>query len=427
MARLHARRRGASRPSLVGIVGAREDPPPMRARWWIVGLVALASACTWPVVLDVGRGVDAADAGGEAMDGALDGTTKGDASDAVPETGTPDAHADAHLDAPHDVVDDFPAWDGGPATSVVTASALDPISLVVDDIDINWIGHGSVFECPASGCPGNTPNQLVFNALPTAHTLEPLAKSGATVFYLSTGGGVDDCATGGCGFTASTYEARAPDGGAADGGSDGGGAPWAYASLAADGSNVYFTDGARSHLYQCASAAACSAPLTLVSAAASATIGPLAVSATEVYYALAGSGGAGVFAVPIGGGAPRTVCSLTGAKKSWVPSSLAFGGSYVYLTYSPSLDTSIYTCHAGGSGAPGVFIKDVAPTGLSADGTRVYWANDQKSGNVVVCPVGLACGAPAAVATGQANPSATAVNSTRVFWITPNGIFSALK
>ncbi len=368
-----------------------------------------------------GLAEDAA-AAGDALKGEADSSS----SDVVshpdgPVDGTlPDGPiSDGSSSPPADVDANWPVDSGGP-TTIVSAPGLHPLSFVVDELNVYWANSSEVFDCPVAGCPHDTLRPLAFAGRAGASSLFPqtVAVSGSTVYYLAVGGGIGDCAASGCALSGNTYEpggdAAAPDGDTADGGEATG-----FSLLASDGLNVYFSDGSR--LLQCGAAASCSAPKTLVTSAPGDTIGPVALSETEVYYGRSGS--PAVFAVRIGGGAARKVCS--GVKPHTGVASIAYAKKHVYFVYDS--DPSIYACPSSGSGSANVYFTDVAPSGLSADSTRLYWANDVAPGDVVTCPLGVLCTNPSTVAAEQSKPSATAVNTKSVFWIASDGIYSVAK
>ncbi len=456
----------------------------MRRAWLPVGIALVGAACTWPVTLATGDATTGDEAGGpetggegapdvtahdapadvtgDAMRdadagndaGMPDGASAGDSgsgadarpdvqgmdappfdADASPEVGPVDGALD--VDSSFDVfesgfdvftVDAGPPWDGGPTTTIATGE--NPVSLVADDVNVYWVNSGyTVVDCPVSGCPGNVPNLLALNGIGYGYA-DDLTVTGGSVYYLATSYAIDDCAVAGCALTPTTYEPGiAFDAGVdagLDGGLDGGAFDGGFLSiyaLASDAANVYFSDG--TSLLQCPVAATCAAPLTLAKVAAGDLMSAPALSATEVFYCDSGFSTSSIQAVPVGGGAPRTVCTL--APSSFVSlTALLYAGSYVYFVdaYDPH---SIYECPAAGGGMAAVYWSDVAPTGLATDGARLFWTNNASSGDVGTCAIGATCTSPSTVATAQDYPTSIAVNSSSVFWATATAVYAAAK
>ncbi len=302
--------------------------------------------------------------------------------------------------------------DAGPTTTIVTG--VSPVALVADDTSVYWMDQkGGVYQCPVTGCPGAAPTQLATNGAGTTLTTESIAVSGSTVYFVDYfSGGLDDCAAGGCALSPTALV--------------GGGAVYDYLSVIGDAANVYF-NGATG-LYQCPALATCAAPQTLATLSAtydySPAFGALAASATEIYFSSIASGAAYIAAVPIGGGATRTVC--TPGKSFWFVSSLVYAGAYVYFIDGTD-PTHIFECPSFGGGSPSVYFTDVAPAVLATDGADLFWTNDTASGSVEHCALGDTCASATTLAAGQSDPNTVALNTKRVFWSTKGAIYSTLK
>jgi hypothetical protein len=345
---------------------------------------------------DAEFGFDGESFDGESFDGEFADTEFFDGE--LFDSGTPDAG---------------PPWEGG--TPVTFASGEQaPLSLALDDANVYWQNRGgTVLSCPLSGCPGNVPTLLAFNGQLFSE-FESTAAARSTVFFLSSLA-IDSCAGGGCGLAPSTYWTTP--------GNDGGGFSDAgIGSLNAvitDTSNVYFADG--SMLYSCPIASICDSPTTLFSTLG--TIGPLAVTAGEVFFVDRGdSPTGGILAVPIAGGSSRLVCqsSVLVDVRAIVAS-----GAYIYFTTGDD-SSSIYQCLAVGGG-PTIFASDEFPFGLAADSTSLYWTNAESSGVIGTCPLGAGCVGSRTIASGEDEPLAIAVNATTVYWTTETAIRSAVK
>ncbi len=312
--------------------------------------------------------------------------------------------------------------DGAAPPPTTLASGQTPQMIAADDTNVYWLnGDGSLLSCPTSGCPGGVGTLLASNGPGLGYSGYPgeiAVYAASTVYYADNTLNVSDCASTGCGLAPTTYAA-----GTIDASFPFEGEPF----IVTDATNVYFSDGA--DLFQCPALASCSGPIVLatweaVDGGAHWLLGPIAVSPTEVYYAVQWPIPK-ILAVPIGGGPTRTVCEEFGPM---APSEFVYAGAYVYFIDHHYAMTEIQACASDGSSfSPTTYVTDTGPMGLATDGVNVYWGNDALSTHVSRCAVGAACAAPYDIATGQDIPSAVAVNSTTVFWITETEVNSAPK
>jgi hypothetical protein len=358
---------------------------------------------------------DVHDSGPDVHDSSADAhDSSADAHDSAPDV-TTDSPPDSPADSPVDSPPDSPPFDAGPpleaGVPVILATGESPVVLAVDDTYVYWENStDAVLDCPVAGCPGNIPTILAFNG--SGYGLEAMTVGLGTAFYLSSSSSIDSCTGGGCGLAPSDYYG----GSTIDSGYYYGAY---YTSIISDSANAYFLDG--TNVYSCPLGTSCSSPTTLYTSSG-AYITTLAVSASEVFFVRQGSVYDTLLAVPIGGGTSRAVCvtsSLGGVE------GMVAGGSYIYFTtYNAPL--SIVQCPIAGGKAL-VYAKDVAPYGLAADDSYLYWTNNTTSGTVKACALGASCTTASTVASGQPYPQAIAVNSTSIFWATTSEIYSATK
>jgi hypothetical protein len=307
---------------------------------------------------------------------------------------------------------DSPSFDAGPTVTIATGET--PTALAVDDTHVYWENSGGpVLDCPVAGCPGNVPTLLAFNG--SGFGLETLAVGASTAFFVDTSSNIDTCASAGCGLAPTTYEA-VPDAGFF----------FFSTSLVADATNLYFTDG--NVVYSCPLGSTCSAPIALYTETSpSASLGALAVSATDVFF-VRQAGVDSLRSVPIAGGADVVVCATASSGSlSGVQAMVATSTNVYFTSYSGFSTNHIYQCPTTGGTKPAIYATDVAPYGLAADAMFLYWTNDIAPGNISACALGTTCPVYSTVATGQNTPSAIAVNSTTIFWTTTTAIYSATK
>jgi hypothetical protein len=313
----------------------------------------------------------------------------------------------------------------GPATVSVTLQEVGPI--VMDSTNVYWLGNNPSSEkaevdyCPLSGCTTPIPlAQSTAVSFPFEIPLGQLALSNGKILFPDLTGNILECATSGCGGTASMP-------GTASVYSSSGDLDATF--LAADSNNVYWANEESNDVWDCAFGASCPAPnLLQSSASAEATPAGLAISGTTIYWVTAGFDSsvgdvATVYSAPIGGGAVTTLCT---ASEVFEISQLIVAGSFVYFSDGES---TIYSCATGTTGATATsYNVGSSPVGLATDGTDLYWAADEggsfssstPTNSVLKCGLAATCTTPTTVLTGLDEVDGLAVGATSIWWTATN-------
>jgi hypothetical protein len=329
-----------------------------------------------------------------------------------------DADAEADADAVDGVVvayDPPPLWSGG--APILIASGEQAISLGIDGTNVYWQNPGgSVFDCPLAGCRGARPTQISSLIGPSTGALETLAATSAGALFLTSyGAAMTAAGAADPGRTSTIFQAASGD---------------TLTSLVSDAGHVYFIDdvsvdsgGTAPTLYACPTSGSCASPKRLYALSANdeGSLGPLAVSGSEVYV-VENDSSSSIRAVPIDGGPARTVCSSELLPEA---QALTVAGGYAYFTTASDL-TSIYQCATAGGSKPTLFVQDLQPYGLASDGKNLYWTNYVSGkGSVATCALGATCSSAFTVALGQEYPFAIAANGASVYWATADEVFRA--
>lgn len=321
------------------------------------------------------------------------------------------------------VYDPPPAWSGGAAMRIETGQQA--LSLALDSDDVYWQNPGgSLFACPLDGCQDAKPILISSLIGPGSGLLETLAAGDGVALFLTSGeAAISAFAGANPAHSPTTYLT---------------GASGRFSAIVADAIQAYFVDyvsvdggdgGGDVHpsLYSCALGAACSSPDSVyASRVASDALGPLFVADSEVYFVDSTDFGitVAIRAVPIHGGAVRTVC---GSQLLAQVQAMTVAGAFAYFTTSAE-PTSVYQCAASGGSDTAVYIQDLQPYALASDGANLYWTNYVDGpGSVVTCALGAVCQDPLTVASSQESPFAIAANSTSVYWSTASSIYRADK
>jgi hypothetical protein len=329
--------------------------------------------------------------GGLAADGHSDAGAGGDAaSDGVSVSG-PDAGQDA--DGRQDALGATTAPDAqdeptAPPPDLLTGGGVaDPADLAVDDTSVYWFSTNAVFKVAKGG--GQAFTLAMAMAGPSAIAVDSHSvyyTNGYALMSVPLGGGTPVTVVTSIGVTAALalnashiYWAnnRGPiDAMPMDAGIDGGaitqlGFGRCYPSrVAIDGISVYWADCGVSK----APLSGAGPTVQLTSSGS----GRIAVDSANVYFAASGVGASpgGVFSVPVGGGTAQLLAQAQ------------------------------------------------LVSGLAADGTNVYFA-DQAQGTVQYVP--RSGGAIVYLATGQTRPRGIAVDSSFVYFGTDEGIYRASR
>ena len=174
--------------------------------------------------------------------------------------------------------------------------------------------------------------------------------------------------------------------------------------LAIDGKSIYWTDTTAGTVSAVPLGGGAPLQLATVSAAWAIATDGANVYATE--YLTMG----GVFSVPVGGGATITLAANQGR-----PCSIAVGApgsGWVYFANQYAGDVS--KARIDGTGSKLFAAGQGAPPGVAADVDYVYWTDGSNPGTVKQGPVGG--GSPVLLAGGQPFPLAITTDATNVYW-----------
>jgi len=346
------------------------------------------------------------------------GTTHigGPAADGFGDAGQIDTGAP--IDAGFDVYTLPPSWSGGAAK--VLTSGVSAVAIASDTQAVYWQGAGgAIFACPLSGCAGGKAT-LLSALIGSQSQLETLvASNGTAVFLTEQGASLSSVSFSKPTATSTSYQ---PDG-------------VNLTAIVSDGNAVYFSGSAISDaggygppfVGSCPFGAPCTAPATIYQATGNDYygVGPLAVSGSELYFAFSDNEqSSSIVAVPISGGAPRTVCS---SQNLYGVQALVVAGGFAYFTSDSGGGSEVYQCPTGG-GSPQVYVNDYAPYALATDGTNLYWTNFvSTTGTVATCQLGATCTSPFTVADNQDSPYAITASSSGVYWSTSSGVSGATR
>jgi hypothetical protein len=186
--------------------------------------------------------------------------------------------------------------------------------------------------------------------------------------------------------------------------------------VAADGTNVYWTDSSAGTVMKVPAGGG--AAVTLVSGQPGA--GRILVDSTSVYWTAGGQ----LLSAPLAGGAATTLASAN-------PNSLALGTSFIFWT-DDSAGAVMSVGHHGGPVIP-LVTGLTNPAGIAVDSAAVYWTMPGTmctnsadggvtcNGGVMKCSLAGCGGPPTTLASGQA-ALAIAVDDTSVYWTTGSSV-----
>jgi hypothetical protein len=310
-----------------------------------------------------------------------------------------------------------PMWAGGSPVALTTYSSNNdqPFAFAVDDSHLYWqTTCGDLSTCPIAGCPDSGPTLLYTAGFCEVDSLVAYGGTAYFVTFNSSGSNmvVDSCPAAACSMSPNTVYSHDTTG------------------LTGDGKNLYFQAFGKG-LLSCPIGPSCTPTVLTNSAPEDTGYWPMFSTGTEVFYVEQAGGDtpfAVVQAVPVTGGTPRTVCTITLPQPDAPQAtSLVVAGRYVYVAD----DVNISQCPIGG-GTQETYATDVAPDQLATDGTNVYWTNlhPRTTATVAMCKVGPTCCQAQTIATNQ-SPDDTrmviAVTPTAVFWTSGTGIYQATK
>jgi len=154
----------------------------------------------------------------------------------------------------------------------------------------------------------------------------------------------------------------------------------------------------------------------------------IAVDATNVYWADQPFQGGAILQLPIGGGTPTTVVSISSVAPEPTLDAFAIQGSSVYWANSADGDNTVILQAPVGGGAATTLASEPTfiPVGLAANATNIVWATEGTEGTAAgtVVTVPLAGGAATTLATNQ-SAIAVAVDATNVYWKSDQSVIKA--
>jgi len=156
--------------------------------------------------------------------------------------------------------------------------------------------------------------------------------------------------------------------------------------------------------------AACDAGAVGVVAASQDYPGIMAVDSSGIYWfdfsAPNAAPTATLMWVPVGGGTPRALASVSGAPRSMIVSA-----GQVYWT---DIDSGTVMTVPTAGGAPVTLASGQnRPVGIAVDASHVYWTT-YAGGSVMMAPIGG--GVPVVLADAQGQPGPLAIDSTNLYW-----------
>jgi len=322
-----------------------------------------------------------------------------------------------------------PTWSGQAASVLSTADQA--IAVAVDSSHVYWQNPGgAIYGCPLGGCSGGNGTLLSSLIGPSSAPLTSLSASGGVAIFLTqTGFAISTVPFSSPGVTSTTY--TEPNTSAGTG----------VSALTTDGSRIYFMStitvdgGFDQALDSCPIQGPCASPRAILTSNVDyfsmnsyASLGRFAIADGEAYFVELPSTGANALrAVPLTGGASRTVCGSGATSTLTAVESLVVAGGYAYFTTGEN-PGSIYQCATTGVSAPKLYIHDYAPYALATDGENLYWTNYVgTTGTVATCALGAKCTSPFTVASSQDSPFAIAATASAVYWSTTTSIMTASR
>jgi hypothetical protein len=190
------------------------------------------------------------------------------------------------------------------------------------------------------------------------------------------------------------------------------------ASIAADGTNVYWTAWDVHHSVGTLMKKPKAGGAQTVLASAKTSLSGLAVDATTVYWLGAVGANSTIMTVPVGGGTPAPLVSAPGALGNVVVDDTSVYWSTGFSPANSTGDTIMKASKKDGATTMLYGSLDQStPFDLAVDDTSVYWTSDDSSSLAgTVMKVSKNGGPPTMLASGQYTPAGIAVDDTSVYW-----------
>ena len=311
---------------------------------------------------------------------------------------------------------------------------------------------GDIMSCPVSGCGAGGPTVFApgvfFGNFETGSLGQLLVAKGSVYFESATS--ILDCPVAGCAGAPHVFSTL-PTG-------NPGSVPGAPTTIAADGTNLYWTgtcsgpnncpNSDPGFTYSCALGATCTSATTIGYSSYGDGVPQIVASGTSLYWAdfLTGT----VYSLPAAGGTmenPSIVCTVpeTGAPNNPGYGGVAVVNGSIYVSaagLSSGGLSLIFDCALTGSTTPATYVPPVndgtgtAPglSNVATDGTDLFWITatvDQGASNfytvtdVSTCVPGSSCNAGGTSTANIVAGGATlgfAINGGYVYTVSSNGI-----
>jgi hypothetical protein len=402
-----------------------------------------------------GGGDDASDEGIVPTDAAADGVVTGDGSrppgDGATDSNVLDAHGDQSsppdapgtdapvetggMDAPADVIEELPPADAAGCMTGDTLCGTSCVNEQNDNQNCGSCGH----SCAGGKCQSGVCQPLQI-ATEVAYDIV-IAQSKA--YWVDESTHVYSCSTTGVGMcgatsiaTGQTTERIAYDGVGnifwtnQTGGSIG---EYVIASntastpvtglaapqgIAADGTDLFFTDTSLEEIVRYPLPSGPSQPVATGSSSAPAGV---TIDGTNAYFVDDGTGVVGL--IPFTSWSSAGMRTLKSGES--FPWSIAVSGSLVYwVNYPITSNGSVNAVDSTSGTTTGPFGTPVSPIRIVTDGTAIYWTDQgaigMANGSVVRCA--MPCASPVLLVQGLAEPVGLAVDGNVVYYGVTKGV-----
>jgi hypothetical protein len=195
-------------------------------------------------------------------------------------------------------------------------------------------------------------------------------------------------------------------------------------SIAVDSTNAYWTGFSPAHSIQSVSVRGGTPTILSASPLVGDDPDAIAVAGGRVYWTINDSAVAGVYSIPVGGGAPLTLFSqqFFGFTSIAVDSTSVYWTNYGSSVFPTNTNGLVMKVPLGGGTPITLASGQHDAAAIAVDATSVYWGNAGTEGDGyadgTVMKVPLGGGVPITLATGQGGVYGIAVDATSVYWTT---------